>query len=642
MRITLLMFLAACKAPTPTAEGVDADGDGFAEGEDCNDNDAAVFPGAPERCDDLDQDCDGDTNDAGAVHIEGGAAAADLTEALLRAQINETIVLCPGTHAAAVVRDRVLEGRGDGVIIDARGVGSAIQAIGRVELRNLTLTGGVGSPGPLGGAVGGGLNATAASQVNLADVIVEGNTADHGGGIAAGPGPIGLERVVIRGNDAVSGGGVHLQEGVLTCADTLIEGNDADSGGGIRVTDGTVAGCDVLGNVAVDNGGGIYVAGTSEVRGTTIGHNTSVVYGGGLYLLPSTDLTLQGSTVQDNTSELGGGIFANPGSELDLTASTLTGNLATAEGGGLYAWTATVAGGTITGNQATDFAGGVAIFEGGSLSGARIENNTAASGAGMRVRGEGLATIAALQVLGNQATQNGGGIYLRDAQLNVDSVVVSGNSAVERGGGLYFANASMTGDDLLVTQNDADVGGGGYVSSAGAASMVGSYNANTAATGAGIAALGSAALNVGLAGNEASVRAGGLYADGVGVVVEGTVVCQNNTAAEFGGGIYAQDSSSIELESSDIDSNVAPLGAGVYINGGSTVSLGPWVIVQSNQDGNPAGGGGVRINDGTLVTDETTFAGNSPFDVYTVGNSTGVSFPDPVTTTCTQAGCPTP
>ena len=47
MRITLLMFLAACKAPTPTAEGVDADGDGFAEGEDCNDNDAAVFPGAP-------------------------------------------------------------------------------------------------------------------------------------------------------------------------------------------------------------------------------------------------------------------------------------------------------------------------------------------------------------------------------------------------------------------------------------------------------------------------------------------------------------------------------------------------------------------------------------------------------------------
>lgn len=37
----------------------DADGDGFAAPEDCDDGDARVFPGAPERCDPVDQDCDG-------------------------------------------------------------------------------------------------------------------------------------------------------------------------------------------------------------------------------------------------------------------------------------------------------------------------------------------------------------------------------------------------------------------------------------------------------------------------------------------------------------------------------------------------------------------------------------------------------
>jgi hypothetical protein len=40
-------------------EPVDGDGDGYLEDVDCDDGDAAVFPGAEELCDELDNDCDG-------------------------------------------------------------------------------------------------------------------------------------------------------------------------------------------------------------------------------------------------------------------------------------------------------------------------------------------------------------------------------------------------------------------------------------------------------------------------------------------------------------------------------------------------------------------------------------------------------
>ena len=54
---------------TVAGDVVDADGDGVPAGDDCDDGDAAVGPGAPELCDGLDNDCDGEVDEDATVAV---------------------------------------------------------------------------------------------------------------------------------------------------------------------------------------------------------------------------------------------------------------------------------------------------------------------------------------------------------------------------------------------------------------------------------------------------------------------------------------------------------------------------------------------------------------------------------------------
>ena len=45
------------------AQGIDGDGDGFLDTEDCNDGDSSINPDAAEACDGIDNNCDGQTDE---------------------------------------------------------------------------------------------------------------------------------------------------------------------------------------------------------------------------------------------------------------------------------------------------------------------------------------------------------------------------------------------------------------------------------------------------------------------------------------------------------------------------------------------------------------------------------------------------
>ena len=79
---SLVALLVGCAGDKGSSEGTadpDADGDGVPASEDCDDTDAAVYPGAPEACDGKDNDCDGavDLADADVVGVETGPIDSD-------------------------------------------------------------------------------------------------------------------------------------------------------------------------------------------------------------------------------------------------------------------------------------------------------------------------------------------------------------------------------------------------------------------------------------------------------------------------------------------------------------------------------------------------------------------------------------
>jgi hypothetical protein len=178
---------------------------------------------------------------------------------------------------------------------------------GTIELNDISITNGHAT----GGAGGGGVENQGA-DLTLRNVRLEGNRADHVGGAIINTGSLTVIDSAVLDNEVLDasegfGGGIE-NLGTLTVRRSTIAGNTAPNGGGIDQFAGPVASTEVsqsaiTGNTSTE--GGALMSGGSAVGSVSIETTTIAANSGGGITASDTALTIDASTLSDNSRESG-------------------------------------------------------------------------------------------------------------------------------------------------------------------------------------------------------------------------------------------------------------------------------------------------------------------------------------------------
>jgi hypothetical protein len=257
--------------------------------------------------------------------------------------------------------------------------------------------------------------------------------------------------------------------------------------------------------------------------------------GGAIYSVE--DLTVEQTIVTGNAAYEGGGIFAQ---RLVVHNSSIVDNWARRRGGGISATNLQMAQSGVNGNSAEDSGGGIWIGGDGVAQSeivlSSIRNNstnnssaTVANGGGIALVDGGL-SIFTSEVRENSTAGRGAGIAAWNSQLLLIDSTVAANSAYH-GGGLWSDGATDLSNST-VSGNSAFVGGGAFIASTTNAVFAirqGTVTANTA------------------------TLAGGLFVESGDLIVDGSIVAQNQ--AGYGPDVTGLAGTSLDVRFSLIGSN---------------------------------------------------------------------------------------
>ena len=393
--------LTACDDPSTSSAPYVSSSD------DCDDSDPAIHPGATEVCDadDVDEDCDGlsddadpslDTSTASAWYVDADGDGFGDDSATATPWCDDpasgyatTADDCDDTdsaiHPSATEVCDFADNDCDPTTGQA-GMARFVAASG-TETDLATTLGAGTSSAPIAWSAPSDGTLWICEDTWYVNLEVSWDALDVVGpdgaaltvldGAAAGPvvdaswfADLFLADVTLRNGGADNGGGIHAEYSTVEAEGVHFEDNLAvDDGGGLYAVDSavTLTDCAFDGNEAIRHGGGLAVDGDGTWRG----------------------IELDGCTFTDNyAAEHGGGIHITGDADVELTDTVLTDNLADKDGGGLY-------------------------------------------------HGSGVLTLDSCTVDLNLSDDDGGGAYIKDT-FTADDTTFDGNSATDDGGGIYF------------------------------------------------------------------------------------------------------------------------------------------------------------------------------------------------------------
>ena len=355
----------------------------------------------------------------------------------------------------------------------------------------------------------------------------------------------------------------------------------------------------------------------TTISGLSFEHGESTDSGGAIRSTES--LILKNTTFSNNYAyNAGGAIRVNTKGIVSITNTAFLNNTAYDNGGAMYARAQggiTITKSLVSGNTAPDGRGGgfyLSVSGGGLkpghilVDGVTFLHNSAFTAGGLHADNDsvkGKITVKNSTFTGNSATENAGGLLLRDGLVTVSGSTFSDNRA-----GTLNPNGSVndSGNGGAILSNDADSltikgskffrnfasedGGGIQIEGQGLVSIAGSI----------------------FSGNKAS-NGGGISASGGQLTVAGNLLT-GNSATDVGGGVFIINGTTMLVKGSTLSGNVAGgSGGGVYAEFGSALTFSGG-IVSGNSSGSAGGGifaAGIGADATNLTVTGTVFSGNT-------------------------------
>ncbi len=429
---------------------------------------------------------------------------------------------------------------------------------------------------------GGGINVGYGAELIVnASLIASNHSGRHGGGIFKDSGsdslPTTITGTTFQDNTADwSGGGVFILRTPLTISDSHFSNNQADEyGGGLGYQDHSTK--------------------TVLISNTTFEENSATWDGGAIHFSGEL-MSINNSTIQNNTAENGAGIHNGPADDskyiiradttLTITGSTVQGNIASENGGGAFNEGEMTCGeSNFVANESSILGGGIHNEGVVKVLGCTFDKNKTGEDGG----GVNSTNIAEIQgsTFTNNRSKRGGGFSSVSGDAEISQSTFMNNSASDRGGAIFNFSA-IPGSSLMkilvceIKDNIAPFGGG-------VATSMGDTQISDST----------------ISGNKASNEGGGIYNNGLMKVTQSTI--SGNEASTLGGGIHNKEE--INVQDSTFEGNLA------FADGGGLNTYNKATVTGSTFVGNTAfRGGGLASVGGDTELINNTFSANTATD----------------------------